>query len=247
MTEEFGSTIDERQTNPKFRRIEFMSMDAGEHRFRILESMETKKYTHYIGFAYVECLGDDCPVCENNKKILYEHPEDYKEQADWHPRNQRFYINVFDKSSVTEDGKYSPGLPPLNKVKVLSMGSRLLEEIKVHSKSVRNKQDERIDIRMYDWIAEVKGEKQNKTTHVAHKWWPGEEALEDIGEQQLFDLSEVAVKLNREEMLDVAFNGAKLKDIFAMRRAQKQLAKSDFLSAEDTKATEDDINTLFKA
>jgi hypothetical protein len=246
MSEEFGSTIDERPAGSKYRKTEFMNLEAGEHRFRILESMETKKYTHYIGFAYIECLGDDCPVCENNKKILYEHPEDYRDQKGWAPRNQRFYINVFDKSSVSEDGKYAQGLPPINKVKVLSMGSRLLEEIKVLSKSVRDKEDNRIDIRMYDFILEIKGEKQNKTTHVAHKWWPGEEALQDTGGQELFDLSEVAVKLSREEMLDV-FNGAKLKDIFTMRRAQKQIAQSDFLSAESTQETEDDINNLFKA
>lgn len=249
MSEDFGSTIDEKPlkgSNPKYRRIEFMNLEAGEHRFRILESTETKKYTHYLGFAYIECLGDECPVCENNKKILYEHPEDYKEVKGWAPRSQRFYINVFDKSSVTEEGKLVPGVPPLNKVKVLSMGSRLLEDLKVQSKSVRNKQDERIDIRMYDWIAEVKGAKTNKTTNVVHKWWPGEEALQDIGDQQMFDLSEVAVKLSREEMLDV-FNGASLKDVFAMRRASKQIKDSNFLSAEATNEVEDDINNLFKA
>lgn len=249
MSDEFGTTIDEREDKPRYRKIEFMNLDAGEHRFRILEPMETKKYTHYIGFSYVECLGDECPICQNNKKILYEHPEDYRDQEGWFPRNQRFYINVLDKSSVSDDGVLSAGLPPLNKVKVLSMGSRLLEDLKVQSKSVRNKQDERIDIRMYDWIAEVKGAKTNKTVNVVHKWWPGEEALEDIGDQELFDLSEVAVKLTPDEMLDVAFRGAKLKDIFVMRRAKKQLAQSDFpsLSASVTDEMNGDMNKLFKA
>ena len=249
MSEEFGSTIDEfveKDRKPKYRKTEFMNLEAGEHRFRILEPMETKKYTHYIGFAYIECLGDECPICENNKKILYEHPEDYKEVKGWSPRSQRFYINVLDKSPISEDGKYSPGSAPINKVKVLSMGSRLLEDIKVLSKSVRNKQDERIDIRMYDFILEIKGAKQNKTTNVAHKWYPGDEAFEDIGEQELFDLSEVAIKLSREEMLDV-FNGASLKDVFTMRRAKKQIADSDFLSPSETSDVLNDVNNMFKA
>ena len=267
MSEEFGSTIDEyveKDRKPKYRKTEFMNMDAGEHRFRILEPMETKHYTHYVGFAYLKCLGDECPICENNKKILYEHPEDYKEQKGWAPRSQRFYINVLDKTltrvcpkcglekpnytseTCPVDGTIMSQLAPLNRVKVLSMGSRLLEDIKVLSKSVRNKQDERIDIRMYDFIAEVKGAKQNKTTNIAHKWYPGDEAYENLEGQDLFELSEVAINLSREEMLDV-FNGAKLKDIFVMRRAKKQIEETDFLSADATKEMEDDMSNLFKA
>lgn len=249
MSDSFGTTIDEyveKGGKPKYRRTEFMNLEAGEHRFRILEPQETKKYTHYIGFAYIECLGDDCPICENNKKILFEHPTDYKDVKGWAPRNQRFYINVLDKSPISEDGKYSPGAQPLNKVRVLSMGSRLLEDIKVLSKSVRNKQDERIDIRMYDFIFDIKGAKQTKTINVAHKWWPGDEAFEDIGDQELFDLSEVAVKLSREEMLDV-FNGASLKDVFAMRRASKQVKEADFLSPETAAQIDNAVDELFKA
>jgi hypothetical protein len=265
MTADFGSTIDEyvqKDRKSKYRKTEFMNLEAGEHRLRILEPMETKKYTHYIGFAYIECLGDDCPVCENNKRILYEHPEDYKQVKGWSPRSQRFYINVLDKTPAKgcpkcglekvnyagelcpEDGVALQTLAP--RVKVLSMGSMLLEDIKVLSKSVRNKQDERIDIRMYDFILDIKGAKTSKVTNVAHKWYPGDEALEDLGEQELFDLSEVAVKLSREEMLDV-FNGAKLKDIFVMRKAKRQIAESDFLSPEDTQAVNEGVDKLFKA
>lgn len=267
MTEEFefGSTIDEapaKTDRPRYRKTEFMNLDAGEHRFRILEPRETKKYTHYIGFAYIECLGDECPVCLNNKKILFEHPEDYRDVKGWAPRNQRFYINVLDKTPAKKCTKcglekvnYAADVCPTDgspmevlepRVKVLSMGSTLLEDIKVMSKSVRNKQDERIDIRMYDFTLEITGARQNKKTHVAHKWYPGDEAFDDVKQEEMFDLSEVAIKLSAEEMLDV-FNGASLKDVFTMRRAQKQLKDSDFLSPETKKEIEDSVDKLFKA
>lgn len=238
MSQEFGSTVDDvvENKNPKYRKTEFLNLTAGEHRIRILESMETKKYTHYIGFAYVECLGEECPVCENNKKILYEHPEDYREQRGWSPRSQRFYINILDKTLVRTCPKchketqevFCPDCTnptsdpaPSNRVKVFSMGKQLLEDVKVLSRSVRNKQDERIDIRTYDFILAVRGAKQSKTISVAHKWYPGDEAFEDVKEDAFFDLENVAIKLSREEMLDL-FNGASLKDIFAIRRAKRE-------------------------
>src|ERR1051325_8828243 len=100
MSQEFGSTVDERQETkaPKYRKTEFLSLGQGEHRIRILDSMEVKKYTHYVGYAYIECLGDECPLCENNKRILYEYPEDYQKVKGWNPRRARFYINVLDKT-----------------------------------------------------------------------------------------------------------------------------------------------------
>src|SRR5689334_8205599 len=112
MTEEFGSTIDEvapkKQNVTKYRKTEYINLWEGEHKVRILESMETKKYTHYVGWSYLECLGDECPICENNKKILYEHHEDYAKVKGWCPKRPRYYINVLDKTPTKvcpKDGK----------------------------------------------------------------------------------------------------------------------------------------------
>jgi hypothetical protein len=265
MSEEFGATIDifdEWKKQPKFRRTEFLNLGPGEHRIRILDAMETKHYTHYVGFSYLACLGSECPLCENNKKILYEHPEDFRDQKGWNPRRARFYINVFDKtptrvcpkcgveSQGTNELCAKCGTPlgeakPLNKVKVLSAGKELIEDLKVQSMSVRNDADERVDIRAYDWVITVRGTGRDKKTNVAHKWYPGRENVEDIGDQQLFDLENNAVvKVTREEMLDV-FNGASLKDIFAVRRATKEAQKA---SGEDlaNPLVEASVDEIFK-
>ncbi len=231
MSEEFGSTIDETQ-NGKFKKTQYLSLKPGEYTIRILDPMETKKYAHYIGRGWIECLGDECPICQNNKKILYENPEEYAKVDGWCPRRPRFYLNVLDKS----DGQ----------VKVLSCGPQLIEDLKVMSKSIRNEQDERIDIRHYDWTLVVKGEGREKETTPSHKYY-GKETNPEIGEQTLYDLDKCLIKLTPEEMLDV-FNGASLKDVFAVRKAKKQEAESEFppVSEEIKNDIESRVGDLFK-
>ncbi len=269
MSDEFGATIDDvvydRNNSPKYRKTEYLSLTPGEHKIRILEPMETKFYTHYVGYSYVACLGDECPLCENNKKIMYEHPENFSTVKGFIPRRARFYINVFDKTPAKvcpKDGKelpqeatscpacgtFLPEAAPLNKVKVLSSGKDVFEDLKIQSKSIRNEQDERIDIRMYDFLLTVVGVGRDREIHTTPRWFPGKEALQDVGDQQLFDLSNATIKLSREEMLDV-FNGAALRDVFTLRRAKKELEKDDFLneSKDVNKEISDSVDEIFKA
>lgn len=269
MFEEFGATIDDVKPNkgnsPKFRKTEYLSLTPGEHKIRILEPMETKTYTHYVGWSYLKCLGDDCPLCENNKKIMYEHPEDYNTVKGWTPRRARFSINVFDKTPTKvcpKEGKEHPAdafncsvcgtaLPeaaPLNKVKVLSSGKDLFEDLKIQSKSIRDEQDERIDIRKYDFLLTVVGVGRDREIHTTPRWFPGKENFEEIGDQQLFDLENATITVNREEMLDV-FNGASIKDVFTLRRAKKELEKDDFLKGDKNVEKEigDAVDEIFKS
>lgn len=210
MSEEFGSTIDE--NGKQFKKTNYLALKPGEYTIRILDAMETKKYAHFIGRGWIECLGDDCPICLNDKKILYEHPEDYAKVQGWCPRRPRFYLNVLDRA----DGV----------VKVLSCGPQLIEDLKTMSKAIRNEKDERIDIRHYDWTLIVKGEGREKETTPSHKFF-GKETEPEIGEQTLYDLNKCIIRLEPSEMLDV-FNGASLKDVFALRRARKQEEEMDF-------------------
>lgn len=245
MSTEFGSNLDERKerSQSKFRKTEFLKLDEGEHTVRILDSTEIKHYTHYIGFAYVKCLGDNCPICLNNKKILFEHPEDYRDVKGWNPRRDRYYINVLDKTAgkicpkcETEASANSDLCPAcgtvlgvagqLNKIKVLTGSRGLFEDLKVLYKTVRNEQDEIVDIRHYDWILVTRGKKFEKTTSLRPNYLPHKAGLPEFNAENLFDLNTTVIQLNPEEMLDV-FNGTSLKDIFAMRRTAKQSALVD--------------------
>ena len=211
MSDNFGETLDENTGKGQFKKTVYLSLKPGEYTIRILDSSETKQYGHFMGKGWIACLGDECPICLNNKKILYEHPEDYASVSGWYPRRARFSLNVLDRA----DGI----------VKVLQCGPRLIEDLKVMSKSIRNEQDERIDIRHYDWTLIVKGDGRNRETTPSHKFY-GKETAPEYGEQTLYDLSNIMIKLDAEEMLDV-FNGASLTDIFKMRRAKKEISKPD--------------------
>lgn len=228
MSDNFGATLDD-NAGGKFKKTQWLTLKPGEYTIRILDSMETKKYGHYfLGRGWVECLGEECPICQNNKKILYEHPEDYRDVEGWNARRARFFLNVLDRSD--------------NTVKVLGCGPQLIEDLKVMSKSIRNEADERIDIRHYDWMISVSGVGRDKDVTPSHKFY-GKETEPEIGEQTLYDLENVMVKLTPEEMLDV-FNGASIKDIFAVRKAKKQTDEMEFPSDVEKKI-EDSVKDMF--
>jgi hypothetical protein len=265
---EFGSNIDEKKEftpgKSKYRKTEFLKLNEGEHRVRILDTMETKHYAHYIGFAYVKCLGDECPICQNNKKILYEHPEDYREVKGWNPRRDRYYINVMDKTltkvcpkcgtEATPVAELCPACgtvlgqaAPVNKVKVLTGSRNFFEDLKVLSKTVRNEQDEILPINTYDWVLVTRGKMREKTTSPSPRL-TGQPNNPEFNPEDLFNLEDAVIKLTPEEMLDL-FNGASLKDIFTMRRATKQVLNSDLEL--DSENIQDEIkgavDDIFKA
>lgn len=258
MSDMFGETIEKREDRKQsqFRKTEFLKLDEGETVIRILEPKEVRHYTHYMGWAYIRCLGDECPVCENNKRLMYEHPEDFRDQKGWFPRRDRYYINVLDrtKGKVCEKcgTENSENLAlceacnstlgeaaPIDKVKVLSGSARLFEDLKVLANSVRDEQDQRVDIRAYDWTLLVRGKGRDKTTLVRDRYSPAKAGFIEVDPSLLYDLQKAVIDLTAAEMLDV-FNGASLKDIFTVRRATKQVLNSDFDMA-------DNINDEVKA
>jgi hypothetical protein len=262
----FGSNIDERKAitdAPKYRKTDYLKLTEGEHRVRILDNIETKHYTHYMGYAYVACLGEDCPICQSNKKILYEHPDDYRNQRGWNPRRDRYYINVIDKTPVkvcancgTESGTGFDSCPkcggvlgtasPANKVRVLTGSRNLFEDLKVLSNTVRDDNDEILDIRTYDWTLVTRGQGREKTTTPSPRLM-GQPNNPDYNPEDLFDLSDVVIRLTPEEMLDVA-NGTSIKDIFVVRRAAKQVLDSGFEDVEDIQGEiRNSVNSIFKS
>ena len=249
----FGESIEKREDKKfesKFRKTEFLKLDEGEHTIRILDPKEVRHYTHYIGWAYIRCLGDECPICQNNKKLMYEHPEDFRDMKGWNPRRDRYYINVLDRTkgricekcetvnaenaSLCEACSTPLGeAAPIDRVKVLSGSARLFEDLKVLSNAVRDENDQRVDIRTYDWTLLVRGKDRDKTTLVRDRYFPAKAGFIEIAPDQLFDLEKAVIDLTAAEMLDL-FNGASLKDIFQLRRATKQVMDSaDFLGTDN--------------
>lgn len=247
MSAQFGDFIqtkESRQDSGKFQKTQFLKLDEGEHSIRILEPHETRHVIHYINYLYLKCLGDECPICENNKRLMYEHPTDFRDVKGWLPRRNRYYINVLDRTLVktcskcnAESGVSSElcgncgsllgTASPANTVKVLSGSETLFEDLKVISKSITDQSGERVDIRTYDFKLLVRGKGRDKNITPIPQYNPanaGEIAL--TPEQNLFDLQNAVIELTAVEMIDV-HNGVALKDIFAARRKDEEKKYSD--------------------
>jgi hypothetical protein len=268
MSDEFGNYIEERKERvSNFRKTEFLRLDEGEKIIRILDGHEVRIYTHYVGYAYVLCLGDECPICQNNKKILFEHPTDYRDVKGWNPRKDRYYINVLDRTKMKVCDKCKTEAPstaevcpacgtvlgeakPLEKVKVLTGGSKLFEDLKVLSRTVRDDDsEERVDIRAYDWLLVTRGKKLDKVTSPSPRYNPAKAGILTLTEgQELFDLQKSVITLTPEEMIDVWDGGASLKDVFAVRRAKKETTTAEFESpmTEVSEDIQDSLDLIFK-
>lgn len=230
MDENFANT-DERKDNSKFRKIEYMKLEPGQFTIRILEPSATKKYAHFINYNSIECLEDECPVCENNRRILYEHPKDYREVKGWSPKRERFWVNVLNKTSET----------PV--IQVLSGGPRLFEDLSVMAKATRTDEDEMVDIRAYDWILMVSGTgREREITPVPQ--YRGKNEPINTEEMELFDLSSPLPTVTKEEAVEF-LNGTSLKDIFAMRKATQEVLKNAENSAEVEEAIDETVEELF--
>ena len=101
-----------RSTNSNFRRTKFFSLKPeGQHIIRMLQPLGEIKmvYTHWHNKVSFECLGDECPVCLNNKEILArvsverdpkEAWKQAKKEVGFNPWQIRYFANVLDRTPV---------------------------------------------------------------------------------------------------------------------------------------------------
>jgi len=218
----------------KFRKTEYMKLKAGEHTVRFAQEKAEKQYAHWIIGAYIECLGDNCPVCENNKQIIYENPKDFRNVAGYSYKRERFAINLIDKTEGDET------------VKVLTGGRTLFEDIDVIAQATRTDAGEPVDLRAYDWKLIVTGEGRDRTINLIPQYRGNNEPV-IVEESELFNAGDVVIKLNEEEMND-ALRGVALKDIFAMRRAQKEVVEKVGTDAPSiVEDVEKAVDSIFKS
>lgn len=235
----FDTTRPEKKANT-FRRAEFIDLPQGQTTIRIISTPEEacKFYTHFIKGVSIKCLGEDCPVCKSNMKICAENPDSFRDIQGWNPRQERFAVNVFDKTpvkrcscgaEVKKNGNAYPSIcpkcslpivaveeTPLNKVKVLAKGITVAELLNSIDSSILDNDGNKVGINNFDIVLYVTGTgKQQKIAPVplSDKREPVEYNPEDK-----FDLTKIAIELNPEEILELQ-KGISLKDIFAIRRS----------------------------
>jgi len=260
--EKFGETREKRTFKSDTKKPQFLDLNFTAT-IRILTSTRLALYTHYINRCTVKCLGEDCPICRSNKNIIIQNPETFREEAHYAPRREVKFVNVLDKSMARvcecgvetrsapgvstaytcKCGKIVTGEPaPLNKVKILSKGVTLFDQIDAIENAIRDASGEVIGVTNYDITLAVSGTGKNKIITPI----PGQHGPVEVDETELFDLEKVTPELFESEMLDLQ-RGVSLRDIFAARRATEKAASNevDFLSKESLDSVNSTVDSLF--
>lgn len=219
---------------------------------RILNQKAFRIYKHYLPKQHssIVCLGYEyCPICQQNKRLANEHPDTpYRDVKGILPRQLRFMTNVYNRTvaKLTEDGKvFYAGLDgtfpsqdqatgeiltgieakPLNRIEILERGKELFTDFNNRNQMVRDEETgEPVGIWNYDVVLLASGKGTDMKISVETR--PEQNDELDFSPEDLFVLELVPLQLTPDE-INLALNGVSLGDIFAERKAQREIEKND--------------------
>jgi hypothetical protein len=259
--------IRQRQYSGDFKKVEFIKLSPGMNQIRILDSDAYSVDVHYVGGINVQCLGEDRPVCKNNKKIIFENPKEFRNIKGYAPRRQLFIVNVLDRSMVKicpnesckEEVKAVNGMYPtqcpkcsallhavqphkLDKVKILAKGVELFSSLNAFEVAINDVEGNPIGLTNFDIMLAVSGNKKESPTPIPNT--SANDVIE-IPAEQLFDREKVVLKFSPAEIADLQ-RGISLRDIFAARKAEKEADETvNDLRAETTADIQQQISNIF--
>jgi hypothetical protein len=230
-----------KQFNTNFKKTEFVNFSQGEHFIRIISETPVMFNTHFTHMITFKCLGDDCPVCQNNLKLRMENPKAQTNQiVGFIPRRQLAYVNVLDRTTVkvcpncgNEVKKYNGVFPPscakcnavittvqsapLNKVKVMSKGKEFFDQVNFYANTIVDENTETpLGINNFDLSVLITAPKAKPVVGAR----PDRNDPITVNEDDLYDLNRAIITLNAEEIRDV-LRGTSIRDIFASRKEMK--------------------------
>lgn len=260
-------TGDDIRESRSYTKTEFLNLELGEHRVRLLGEFFTS-WVHYIPQrkATIACLGNECPICQNNKSLKSTNPENYKSMPGYINPSLRHYINVLDRTLVrvcpscqTENkadlSKTFPGMcrncgalitnvepKPSNKVKVSNFSDTIATELKIKQMSTLDKEGNPIGLENMDLVITVikSGGKKSPSIAVDTKATDKVEVPADA----LFDLTNCIIKLEPEETKHL-LAGVSIKDIYAARRGNGN-GHDETVTDEMIDSTQSKLDELFK-
>lgn len=256
------------RNSSSFKKIEFIKLSPGKHIVRFLQHEKLVYDTHYVKGWTVVCPGEGCPVCANNTQLRMADPKNYYRNPSYISVRQVGVTNVLDKTPAkvcpkcgTEHKKVSTAFPtvcskcneslvtvqaaPLNKVKVMSKGRQVFEQIDGSDKAPGYKQtvlDEAtqtpLDFTTYDFTIIVTND--SKATPVLD---PSPEKNEPVSvtEDDFFDLEKAMIQLDLEEFGQL-MRGVGMMDILRARSGSSGNRLGTTSTPIDYK---NDIETLF--
>lgn len=260
----------------KFKKNEWLQTPVGSHQIRILDESPYEVATHYVNGTYIRCLGEECPVCLNNKKIFKSNPQDYRKVKGYASRSTRYAVNVLDRTPVkvcpkcgaevkkignafpsscsakTDEGICNQLLTnvkptPLNKVKIWGWGSENQDRLAGYYAANVDEDGTPISLTKYDFSILVTPAANDKKNITPS---PDKSANDEVvvEKEQLFDLTNCVISLRDYEIPDF-MHGTSLRDIFQARKADSidtTEVKADGDLAEEIEDTNSSISELFK-
>lgn len=242
-----------------FKKLDYFLQEPGKHYIRFLEPTEEAAIlpSHYFPRGQtgtsLQCLGEDCPVCKNNRRLWLENPgKKWKDIEGLVSLSDRIAINVLDRTMVkvcpkTEcqaevkagfTGRFPDTCPYCNsilnqvvakesgKVKVLSIPPTVSDLVNQLEVAQLDEAGNPVPVTSYDFelLVVQKGKKRETTPQVARERCDVITVPEDV----FFDTSRAVIRLELPEMEDF-LKGTSLKDIFAKKSAEKttEAAESD--------------------
>lgn len=240
-----------------FKKTEFIDLSQGLHFIRILTEQAVVHDTHYVRNLTIKCLGEECPVCQNNTRLRAENPREKNPSniPGYSGRRQVAYVNVLDRTPTkvcpqcsTEVKRTNNMFPascpkcnallntvqaqPLNKVKVLSKGKQFFDQVEFHNATVLDEATQTpIGINNYDLSVMVMGQKTPPVVSAL----PDRNDAVAVVEDTLFDLQKAIISLDADEIHQL-LRGVRLSDIFAARGGRP--------SNTDTQPSEEVVNQM---
>lgn len=261
--------VDIRDYSKEFKKTKFFDWTPGPHRFRVLGDEAPLIQSYWFGRGFIQSNGYDDPQGTLNRRIKLENPDTYRDNNQWRPIQDRYYLNVYDMTPAkicpncerevkANNGTFPAICPscgvgvvsnleakPLNQVRVLTSGKKLFEQFPSLEHKYVDENDEPIPINTYDCIMHVVGTGSNRSTvvlaDVDDKDKPKTYEIE-VPPEDLFDLYSIVPKITDEEM-EQLISGVSLKDIFASRREEDTDEESETpkRSLEEAKKRVDEI------
>lgn len=242
---------------------------------RILDNNAHRVRKHWINKQKVSllCLGDICPICEQNDQIRGENPKNFRKIKGYIPVQYRYLVNVLDRTPVvidpeteeeyqahqgqfplvTSDAERSlAGIDPQpsNTIKILERGKTLFENfLAIHRETGAFDAEGELEsggLTTFDIKMVTLGAGMDMAISVIPLLTNNEDVAPILEEKELVPhiLSTVGLLLSADEVEQVAFAGVSLSDIFAARNADSD-AESDETTTETLADVSESVKEMF--
>ena len=232
---------------PIYNKINYFDLSYGSHKIRLLPEPKTI-FVHYIPSSKVSirCLGNECPICENNKLIKMQNPETYRDMPEYLGASKRFFVNVLDKTLVKvcpfcgkenkKDlmNKYPPVCTVCssfitdvqetvsNKVKIINFSESIANQINSFDASILDSDGTPLGVTNFDLVLLVTPLGKKRQLSVIQDQDPASFEAVDLESLKpfMYNLDNAVIKLSREEIV-LLLGGTSLRDIFIARNKPK--------------------------